>query len=64
MALCVHGMGRCLGGGVGRCSSSVGELGRAYEIVRDESYRRVLGLSLRRQRPYNDFPGLQALNPV
>lgn len=47
MALCVHRMGRCLGGRVGRCSSSVGELGRAYEIVRDESYRRVLGLSLR-----------------
>lgn len=47
MALCVCRMGGCLGGRVGGCSSSVGELGRAYEIVRDESYRRVLGLSLR-----------------
>lgn len=39
MALCVHRMGRYLGGRVGGCSSSVGELGRAYETVRDESYR-------------------------
>lgn len=50
--------------GVGVGGGSVGEARRAQQVVRDGGRGRVLGVSLRGQRPHDHLPGLQTLDPV